>query len=187
MNTYAKLENGKLVYPTYPMEVVIRHHDEWDEPVIDADGNETGETTHQTNDWDERKWLYHPTEEEANGAGWKLVVETKPNPPEGQHAVSSHLEEQDGRIVRVWEYAPDEPKVRVFKVCELFWWIAQKGLAAELDALLESQGMYSAAITQVTVSDDDPNFTGVLAAVQDALELTDKEVDECLCAAEVGA
>lgn len=185
MNTYAKLENGKLVYPTYPMEVVIHHHDEWDEPVIDENGNETGETKHQTNDWDERKWLYHPTEEEANGAGWKLVVEMKPNPPEGQHAAGSRYAEQDGRIVRVWEYEQDAPRVRTFRVCELFWWAAQHGKASELDALLESQGLYSAAITQTEVTDADPNFVAILAAVQDALELTDAEVDECLAAAEV--
>ena len=57
---FAKLEeNNRIIYAPDWVIRVDHHHDEWDEPVYDEDGNpvidpETGEqkTEHKTQDWD---------------------------------------------------------------------------------------------------------------------------------------
>lgn len=48
--------------------------------------------------------------------------------------------------------SPDDESIErtpcsTYRICELFWWIAQHGKATQLDDFLKSQGLYSAAIT----------------------------------------
>lgn len=114
------------------------------------------------------------------------IVNEKPALREGE-VLGYHFTMADGRYRREYLAMTEDDarlnKVHTYRVGDLFWWVAQRGKAQELDALLESQGLYSAAITQTTVSDDDPNFTGVLAAVQAGLGLTDEEVADALASA----
>lgn len=117
------------------------------------------------------------------------IIAGKPELKEGE-LLGYHFTLEDGRYKRVYlAMTAEDPRLAIvhsYRIGDLFWWVAQKGLADQLDALLKSQGIYTAAITQTVVSDDDPNFTTILASVQRELKLTDEQVAEALASARIG-
>ena len=109
-------ENNKIVYAPDWVIRVDHHHEEWDEPVYDEDGNpiidpDTGEqkTEHKTSDWDTERRELHPTADDyahAKDGPWLPLDSTKPE-KDGAYFVSTEYGDLvDGRIVRRYDERP---------------------------------------------------------------------------------
>lgn len=91
-------ENDRPLYCPLPLAVVIHHHEEWDDPVIDPEtGEPMGETEHKTADWDERRTEVFPTDEDKALMGYLPLSPDWPvDPPEGKHYERTDKIERDG-------------------------------------------------------------------------------------------
>ena len=94
------------LYCPLPLAVVIHHHDEWDEPVIDLEtGEPTGETEHRVRDWDEHRTEVFPTAADKALMGYLPLSSVAPvDPPKGKHYESTDKIERDGDGYK-WVYA----------------------------------------------------------------------------------
>ena len=115
---FAKLEeNNRIIYAPDWVIRVDHHHDEWDEPVYDEDGNpvidqDTGEqkTEHKTQDWDTERRELHPTADDyanAKDGPWLPLASAQPE-KDGAYFVSTEYGDEtvlsDGRKFIVCRY-----------------------------------------------------------------------------------
>ena len=142
---FAKLEeNNRIIYAPDWVIRVDHHHDEWDEPVYDEDGNpvidpDTGEqkTEHKTQDWDTERRELHPTADDyanAKDGPWLPLDSAKPE-KDGAYFVSTEYGDLvDGRIVRRYEESPIvAPPPQVIRYSKLKLIVASKA-AGKWDA-----------------------------------------------------
>lgn len=97
---------GGVEYAPQSVWTTIHHHDEWDEHKLNADGEPTGETEHKVKDWDERKYVLHPTDEQYLDAGWKYVTINRPEDKAGFTLKQVGWREESVSIFGMWEYEP---------------------------------------------------------------------------------
>ena len=149
---FAKLEeNNRIVYAPDWVIRVDHHHEEWDEPVYDEDGNpvidpETGrqKTEHKTQDWDTERRELHPTADDyanAKDGPWLPLDNTKPE-KDGAYFVSTEYGDLvDGRIVRRYDerpiVAPPPPVVR-YSGWKMYKALKAEGFGDAFDALMKA-------------------------------------------------
>lgn len=110
--------------------------------------------------------------------------------------------ETEREIVRAWDgkkyFAGEEPPVparpKNYSIPDLFFWLrgydeghpdAKKGQAV-VD-LLNSQDLYTIAVTTRVVSEENELFAPTIAAIKEAVGFTDEEVAAALAYAETGS
>lgn len=182
-------ENGKPLYCPLPLAVVIHHHDEWDEPVLDPEtGEPTGETEHKTADWDERRTEVFPTDADKALMGYLPLSPDYPvDPaPEGQHwERTGKIEPNDGDGYR-WVYVlvdnPPPPQ-RVFDKYKLVDALMEAGVWNHVEAWLkETPNAWTRALMAPDISEDEPLLAQGIDAVKELLGLTDEQVEAILAA-----
>lgn len=200
---FAKLEeNNRIIYAPDWVIRVDHHHDEWDEPVYDKDGNpaidpETGKqkTEHKTQDWDTERRELHPTADDYSNAKdgpWLPLDSTKPE-KDGAYFVSTEYGDLvDGRIVRRYDERPIVAPPRTFSKLKLYAVLSAANLWDALKAWLEAQtyeGMnaWEAFSLAQELTEDHPMFTEWFSAAKTALGVDDATAEELLakCVKEV--
>ena len=194
---FAKLEeNNRIVYATDWVIRVDHHHDEWDDPVYDEDGNpvidpETGKqkTEHKTHDWDTERRELHPTADDyanAKDGPWLPLDNTKPE-KDGAYFVSTEYGDLvDGRIVRRYEERPLVPPAT--PVIRYSGWKMYKALKAEgfgdaFDALMKADiGVMIAFVRPQYFLSNDEDFTVMVAKLCTALGIDDETKERILAA-----
>lgn len=126
-----------------------------------------------------------PSEAEYNAAGWHRNGIEPPSPPEGKIVESTRYEIADNKCVAVYTYADAPKRVRVFSTADIIEILMQKELWNDVKHILESQGMLDIFLATKEIHEDYPNFIAARAALQQALSVSDAEVEEILTYAEV--
>ena len=194
---FAKLEeNNRIIYAPDWVIRVDHHHDEWDEPVYDKDGNpvidpETGKqkTEHKAQDWDTERRELHPTADDyanAKDGPWLPLDSTKPA-RDGAYFVSTEYGDLvDGRIVRRYDERPIvAPPPRTFSKLKLYAVLSAANLWDALKAWLEAQtyeGMnaWEAFSLAQELTEDHPMFAKWFSAAKTALDVDDATAEELL-------
>lgn len=128
---------------------------------------------------------HEPTEAEYNAAGWYRNGIEPPSPPEGKIVSAISYVIADNKCVAVYTYTDAPKRMRVFCTADIIEALMQRELWAEARAWIESQGWIDMVLATKEVREDDPNFTMARAALQQALSVSDADVEEILAYAEV--
>ena len=192
---FAKLEeNNRIIYAPDWVIRVDHHHDEWDEPVYDEDGNpaidpETGKqkTEHKTQDWDTERRELHPTADDyanAKDGPWLPLDNTKPE-KDGAYFVSTEYGDiVDGRIVRRYEerpIVPPQPQVIRYSGWKMYKALKAEGFGDAFDALMKADiGVMIAFVRPQYFLSDDNDFTSMVEKLCTALDIDDETNDRIL-------
>ena len=202
---FAKLdENNRIIYAPDWVIRVDHHHEEWDEPVYDKDGNpvidsETGKqkTEHKTQDWDTERRELHPTADDytnAKDGPWLPLDNTNPE-KDGVYFVSTEYGDLvDGRIVRRYDERPivaQTPPVIRYSGWKMYKAIKSEGFGDAFDALMKADiGVMIAFVRPQYFLSNDEDFTSMVAKLCVALGIDDETKELILAASvdeEVGA
>lgn len=194
---FAQLEeNNRIVYAPDLVIRVDHHHDEWDEPVYDEDGNpvidpETGEqkTERKTQDWDAERRELHPTADDyanAKDGPWLPLDNTKPE-KEGAYFVSTEYGDLvDGRIVRRYDERPivaPPPQVIRYSGWKMYKALKAEGFGDAFDALMKADiGVMIAFVRPQYFLSNDDDFTSMVAKLCTALSIDDETKERILAA-----
>ena len=194
---FAKLdENNKIIYAPDWVIRVDHHHDEWDEPVYDEDGNpvidpETGEqkTERKTQDWDTERRELHPTADDyanAKDGPWLPLDSAKPE-KDGAYFVSTEYGDLvDGRIVRRYDERPivaPPPQVIRYSGWKMYKALKAEGFGEAFDALMKADiGVMIAFVRPQYFLSDDEDFTSMVAKLCTALGIDDETKERILAA-----
>ena len=196
-SNFAKLEeNNRIIYAPDWVIRVDHHHDEWDEPVYDEDGNpvidpDTGEqkTEHKTQDWDTERRELHPTADDyanAKDGPWLPLDNTKPE-KDGAYFVSTEYGDLvDGRIVRRYEerpVVPPAPPVIRYSGWKMYKALKAEGFGEAFDALMKADiSVMIAFVRPQYFLSNDADFTAMVAKLCAALGIDDETKDRILAA-----
>lgn len=128
---------------------------------------------------DGRIWI-NPSDEQKARAGWYKNAKNAPEAREGYVARVERYEARDGQIYAVYEYEKITPRPRVFSKLYLRIALRKRGLEAAFDALLDESGLRKMWEDANELSESFPDFGDYLGEAQNALNLTDAEVDAVL-------
>lgn len=130
--------------------------------------------------------VLHPTAAEAAryDAYPKADGDTPPTPPEGKVTVPDSWQVRDGEWHRTWRYedAPPPPP-RVFRKSWLAQWMYANGKWADIQAFLakpDNEALEFMWSICTEFDEDAPQWPAALAAIKDALKLTDAEAEDML-------
>ena len=178
-------ENGKPLYCPLPLAVVIHHHDEWDEPVIDPEtGDPTGETEHKTADWDEKRTEVFPTPEDKAAMGYlPLSYDYPVDPPEGKHYERTDKIEQNGDDGYRWVYTlvdnpPSAP--RVFSKLKCVAALMEAGVWQEVKNYIEGAGLYDLYLAAQDFREDNQYFVSGKAQLMTSRGWTEEQAEALL-------
>ena len=196
-HNFAKLEaNNRIIYAPDWVIRVDRHHDEWDEPVYDEDGNpvidpETGEqkTAHKTQDWDTERRELHPTADDyarAKDGPWLPLDNTKPE-KDGVYFVSTEYGDLvDGRIFRRYDERPlvaPPPQVIRYSGWKMYKALKAEGFGDAFDAMMKADiGVMIAFVRPQYFLSNDEDFTAMVAKLCTALGIDDETKERILAA-----
>jgi len=203
------LPNGTLDYAPAILDVVIHHHEEYDEPVFDPETGEpvidpeTGEqkTEHHTRDWDTTETKAWPVKEDYLIMDYIPVIDRYPSEPatEGFHYEGRGWEKSDNRWCRVYEEVENPPPPpKTYSCLYLEAALLKRGLLDAFDALLDSQTIEDppdsgnvmplrrAYERANDLSSAHPLFGKYFSAVKAALGADDETAEEILREAETG-
>ena len=128
---------------------------------------------------------HEPTEADYNAAGWYRYGIEPPCPPPGKAVAATSYVIADNKCVAVYTYADAPKRVRVFSTADIIEILMQKELWSDVKHILESQGMLDIFLATKEIHEDYPNFIAARDALQQALSVSDAEVEEILTYAEV--
>ena len=194
---FAKLDTeNKIIYAPDWVIRADHHHEEWDEPVYDEDGNpiidpETGKqkTEHKTHDWDTERRELHPTADDyahAKDGPWISLDSTKPE-KDGVYFVSTEYGDLvDGRIVRRYDERPivaPPPPVTRYSGWKMYKALKAEGFGEAFDALMKADiGVMIAFVRPQYFLSNDDDFTSMVAKLCTALGIDDETKDRILAA-----
>ena len=194
---FVKLEeNNRIIYAPDWVIRVDHHHEEWDEPVYDEDGNpvidtETGKqkTEHKTQDWDTERRELHPTADDyanAKDGPWLPLDNAKPE-KDGAYFVSTEYGDLvDGRIVRRYEERPivaPPPQVIRYSGWKMYKALKAEGFGEAFDALMKDDiGVMIAFVRPQYFLSNDADFTSMVAKLCIALGIDDETKERILAA-----
>ena len=192
---YAKPDaNGYPLYAPVPLKILIPHHDEWDEDVIDPEtGEPTGEKEHKELDWTEERKVLQPTAEDFAIAGYLPLYDTDP----GLHEEGKHWQRtgkiNDADTYYFWEYVlvdDPPPPPRVFSKLKLELALFKAGLLPAVDSFIDAQTITNdqgetmplrrAYSTALTFAEDNEYFAPFLAAIKTTLGIDDATAEAVL-------
>lgn len=194
-------ENDYPVYAPIPLKILIPHHDEWDEEVLDQEtGEPTGETEHRTRDWTEERDVLQPTAADYALAGYLPLTDDHPgSEPEGKHWVRTGKIKPNESGGYSWEYVlvdDPPPTPRVFSKLRLELALFKAGLLPAVDAFIDAQTITNekgetmplrrAYSTALTFAEDNEYFAPFLAQIKQTLGISDEDAEAILSASVEG-
>ena len=195
---FAKLdEQNKIIYAPDWVIRVDHHHEEWDEPVYDEDGNpvidpETGEqkTEHKTQDWDTERRELHPDDDDyahAKDGPWLPLDNSKPEKV-GVYFISTEygdLADDGSHIVRRYEERPivaPPPPVTHYSKLKLIVAAKAAGKWVAFKAFIAQAGYEDEWAACQFLSSDYAQFAAAKDAIIAAGIATAEEVEAILAA-----
>lgn len=184
-------ENMRPLYCPLPLAVVIHHHEEWDEPVLDPEtGEPTGETEHKTADWDEKRTEVFPSVEDKARMGYLPLKDERPtDAPEGKHYEQTDKIEPNGENGYRWVYALVDnppPAPRVFSKLKCVAALMEAGVWQEVKGYIEGAGLYDLYLAAQDFREDNPYFVSGKAQLMASLGWTEEQAEALLAKCVIG-
>ena len=189
---FGKLKSEtEIEYGPIPLTVVTHHHEEEDVPIYDPETGEpvidpeTGEqkTEHIVREWDTSEVKIRPTEKDYRQMGYLPVVDKPPReiPAEGYHWEPKDWEIANDTVCRFYVAVANPPAPpRTFSKLKCVAALMEAELWGAVKSYIESMGLYDLYLAAQDFREDNEYFVRGKAQLQQALSLTDEQIEAIL-------
>ena len=124
--------------------------------------------------------ITHPSEASYLAAGWKKVVDSKPDPEPGCIVCISGWEENGDTIVCIYKQVEVETPARVFSKLKLVESLKAASMWVLVKTWIEEKGYYDYYVAAQNFREDNELFKEAVAALKEYAHLTDERIEEVL-------
>lgn len=124
----------------------------------------------------------NPSGESYLAAGWKRVVDAKPEPEEGCRVEVSRWEEDAETLTCVYKLVRGAPRegARTFSKLKLVEALKGSGKWVLVKTWIEERGYYDYYVAAQNFREDNPLFQEAVAAIKGYARMTDEEAESLL-------